>query len=96
MTPVILKTPIEWRFEKMPVPPEFRAGRSVQGLRGSRFSPGCSIILRQPIFTYVFVLSIEGTPSLDSVALKDFLEKYYRGLGVGLARQEGQSPAPSK
>jgi hypothetical protein len=96
MTPTILKGPADWRFEKMPTPPGFAPDIKLTGFEEARFAPGMFDTTSPNYFTYVLVISAEGAPDLDSAALKDFLEKYYRGLSVGLGRQKGLSPDPTQ
>ena len=80
----------------MPTPPGFAPDIQLTGFEEARFSPGMFDTSSPNYFTYVLALSLNGAPNLDSPALKDFLEKYYRGLSVGLARQKGLSPDPSQ
>ncbi|HEY3840598.1 MAG TPA: hypothetical protein VGL72_28695 [Bryobacteraceae bacterium] len=94
--PTILTGPTDWRFEKMPVPPQFAPRIPFKGFEEVRFAPGVFDNASPNYFTYVFVLSLEGTPNLDPAALKDFLEKYYRGLSVAVGRPKGQSPDVSQ
>jgi hypothetical protein len=96
MTPTILKGPSDWRFERMPTPPGFAPDIKLTGYEEARFSPGMFDNTSPNYFTYVLVVSADGAPDLDSAALKDFLEKYYRGLSVGLGRQKGLSPDPAQ
>jgi hypothetical protein len=96
MTPTILKAPADWRFEKMPTPPGFAPDIKLTGFEEARFAPGMFDNTSPNYFTYVLVISADGAPDLDSAALKDFLEKYYRGLSVGLGKQKGLSPDPAK
>ena len=96
MTPAILKGPSDWRFESMPTPPEFAPDIALKGFEEARFAPGMFDNTSADYLTYVFVISADGAPNLDSAALKDFLEKYYRGLSVGVGRQKGLSPDPAQ
>jgi hypothetical protein len=94
--PTILKGPADWRFERMPTPPGFAPNIKLTGFEEARFAPGMFDTSSPNSFTYVLVISADGAPDLDSAALKDFLEKYYRGLSVGLGRQKGLSPDPAQ
>lgn len=94
--PTILKGPTDWRFEKMPTPPGFARDIPLTGYEEARFAPGMFDNTSPNYFTYVLVFTVDGAPDLGSAALKDFLEKYYRGLSVGLGRQKGQSPDPAQ
>ena len=40
-------------------------------------------------FTCVIAIVADGAPELGTAEIKDFLEKYYRGLSTGLARRKG-------
>jgi hypothetical protein len=94
--PTILKAPADWRFEKMPVPPGFAPDIKFSGFEEARFSPGMFDNSAPTYFTYVLAFSLAGGPELDSAAIKDFLEKYYRGLSIGLGRRKGFSPDPAQ
>lgn len=96
MTPTILKGPAEWRFERMPIPPGFARDIKLTGFEEARFAPGMFDTSSPNYFTYVLVVSAEGAPDLDGAAIKDFLEKYYRGLSTGLGRRKGLSPDPAQ
>jgi len=96
MTPSILKEPTAWRFESMPTPPQFAPDVKLTGFEECRFAPGMFDNTSPNYLTYVFIVSADGAPDIDSAALKDFLEKYYRGLSVGLGRRKGQSPDPAQ
>src|SRR5436190_21983899 len=80
MTPSILKGPSDWRFEKMPTPPGFAPDVKLTGFEEARFAPGMFETSSPNYLTYVFVVSADGAPTIDSAALKDFLETYFRGL----------------
>jgi hypothetical protein len=43
-------------------------------------------------FTCVISLLLEHEPKVGAAELKDFLEKYYRGLSTGVGRKKGLSP----
>jgi len=96
MTPTILKGPADWRFERMPIPPRFAPDIKLSGFEEARFAPGMFDTSSANYFTYVLAISADGNPNLNSEALKDFLEKYYRGLSVGLGRRKGLSPDPAQ
>jgi hypothetical protein len=80
----------------MPTPPGFAPDIQLTGFEEARFAPGMFDNTSPNYFTYVLVISADGAPDLDNAALKDFLEKYYRGLSVGLGRQKGLSPDPAQ
>jgi hypothetical protein len=96
MTPSILKGPADWRFEKMPTPPMFAPDIKLSGFEEARFAPGMFDNTSPNYFTYVLIVSADGAPEIDGPALKDFLEKYYRGLSVGLGKRKGMSPDPAQ
>lgn len=95
-TPTLLKEPVDWRFERMPVPPGFAPDVALRGFEEARFAPGMFDNRSPTYFTYVLALLLDEGPKLDAGALQEFLEKYYRGLSVGVGRQKGQSPDPSQ
>jgi hypothetical protein len=96
MSPTFLKSPADWRFERMPVPPGFAPDVKFSGFEEARFAPGMFDNTSQTYLTYVLSLSLDGPPQIDPPALKDFLEKYYRGLSLVLASRKGQSPDPAQ
>jgi hypothetical protein len=96
MTPTILKGPSDWRFERMPTPPGFAPDIQLTGFEEARFAPGMFDNTSPNYFTYVLIISADGAPDLGGAALKEFLEKYYRGLSVGLGKQKGLSPDPAQ
>jgi hypothetical protein len=96
MTPTVLKGPADWRFEKMPTPPMFAPDIKLSGYEEARFAPGMFDNTSTNYFTYVLIVSADGAPEIDGPALKDFLEKYYRGLSVGLGQRKGMKPDPAQ
>jgi hypothetical protein len=96
MIPSVLKEPADWRFEKMPVPPGFAPEVKLNGWEEIRFAPGMFDNTSPTYFTCVLVITAEGAPELGVPAIKDFLEKYYRGLSVGVGRGRGFSPDPAQ
>ena len=92
MTPRVLKGPAAWRFEGMPTPPGFAPDIQLTGFEEACFAPGMFDTSSSNYFTYVLIISADGSPNLDRAAIKDFLEKYYRGLSAGVGRQKGMSP----
>jgi hypothetical protein len=87
----ILKTPSGWYFERMSTPPPFAPDIKLTGFEEARFAPGMFKTTSSNYFTYVLIVSADGSPKIDAAALKDFLEKYYRGLSMASARQKGLS-----
>jgi len=96
MSPAILQGPADWRFEKMPTPPMFAPDIKLSGFEEARFAPGMFDNSSPNYFTYVLVISADGAPEIDGSALKDFLEKYYRGLSAGLGQRKGMKPDPGQ
>jgi hypothetical protein len=78
----ILHEPQDWRLETMPIPPGFAPGM---------FDPASSTY-----FTCVLAILAGGAPPLGAAEIKDFLEKYYGGLSVGVGRRKGLSPDPEQ
>jgi hypothetical protein len=96
MTPTILKEPAGWRFEKMPIPPGFAPDIKLAGFEEIRFAPGVFDTSSGNYWTCVLVISAEGTQNLGAADVKDYLEKYYKGLSVGVGRRKGLSPDASQ
>ncbi|MBI5818983.1 MAG: hypothetical protein HZA88_08335 [Verrucomicrobia bacterium] len=90
--PSILKEPADWRFEGMAIPPGFAPDIKLTGSEEIRFAPGMFDTHSSNYFTYVVVILADGAPELGTAELKDFLEKYYRGLSIAVGRAKGLSP----
>ncbi|MFA5193441.1 MAG: hypothetical protein WC740_22260, partial [Verrucomicrobiia bacterium] len=90
--PSILKEPADWRFEGMAIPPGFAPDIKLTGSEEIRFAPGMFDTHSSNYFTYVVVILADGAPELGTAELKDFLEKYYRGLSTAVGRGKGLSP----
>lgn len=95
-TPVLLPGPAAWRFEKIPLPPRFAPDIRLSGFEEVRFAPGMFDTGSPDYFTYVVALSVDGSLVTDAAALKDFLEKYYRGLSEAVGRGKGLAPDVSQ
>jgi hypothetical protein len=78
----------------MVIPPGFAPDIKLTGLEEIRFAPGMFDTRSSNYFTYVVVILANGAPELGAADLKDFLEKYYRGLSVAVGRGKGFSPDP--
>jgi hypothetical protein len=89
MIPTVLKEPAGWRFEKMPVPPGFAPDVKLAGFEEIRFAPGMFDNTSPTYFTCILVISANGAPELGAPEIQDFLQKYYRGLSVGLGQRKG-------
>lgn len=90
--PSILKEPADWRFEGMAIPPGFAPDIKLTGSEEIRFAPGMFDTHSSNYFTYAMVILANGTPELGAAELKEFLEKYYRGLSTAVGRGKGLSP----
>jgi len=93
-TPTLLMGPSDWRFESMPIPPLFATDVKLKGVEEARFSPGMFDTSSSNYFTYVIVLALDEAPDLGAADLKDFLDKYYRGLSIGVGRRKTMTPDP--
>lgn len=90
--PTLLKEPADWRFEAMAIPPGFAPDIKLTGREEIRFAPGMFDTRSSNYFSYVMVILAECAPELGAADLKDFLEKYYRGLSAAVGRGKGFSP----
>lgn len=88
--------PANWRFERIPIPPPFAPDIRLHGVEEVRFAPGMFDTGSSNYFTYVVLLSVDCAEAIDGAALKDFLEKYYRGLSAGVGRRKGLVPDVSQ
>jgi hypothetical protein len=91
-TPTLLKGPADWRFEHIPIPPPFAPAVKFTGFEEARFAPGMFNTNAPNYFTYVLAVSVEGAPDIGAAEIKDFLEKYYRGLSMAVGRRKQLSP----
>lgn len=94
--PAILKEPADWRFEKMSIPPGFAPDIKLAGSEEIRFAPGMFDTHSSNYFTYVMVIIADGSPDLGVPDLREFLEKYYRGLSTAVGRGKGLLPDASQ
>lgn len=90
--PSILTEPADWRFEGMAIPPGFAPDIKLTGVEEIRFAPGMFDNRSSNYFTYVVVILANGAPELGTAEIKEFLEKYYRGLSIAVGRGKGFSP----
>jgi hypothetical protein len=95
-TATLLKGPTDWRLETMPVPPGFAPDIKFKGFEEARFAPGMFDTTSSNYWTYVLVVSAEGSEGVDVAGIKDFLEKYYQGLMAGAGRRKKLSPGVSQ
>src|ERR1700720_3090400 len=90
----ILKEPLDWRFERLPVPAPFAPEIKLTGFEEARFAPGMFDTASPNYFTYVMVISADGSPELGRSGIEDFLQKYYKGLSIGVGQHKGLTPDP--
>jgi hypothetical protein len=88
----VLKDPADWRFERLPIPPQFAPDIRITGFEEVRFAPGMFDTSSPNYFTYALVICAEGGPELDRAGVEDFLRKYFTGLSVGVGRGKGLKP----
>jgi hypothetical protein len=92
----ILKEPADWRFERLPVPAPFAPEIKLTGFEEARFAPGMFDTSSANYFTYAMVIVADGNPKLGRLGLEEFLQKYYRGLSIGVGRRKGLTPDPAQ
>jgi hypothetical protein len=78
------------------MPPPFAPDVKLTGFEEARFAPGMFDTSSANYFTYVLVITADGDGGLDGAGIKDFLEKYFRGLSVGVGRRKGLTPDPAQ
>ena len=88
----VLKEPADWRYESFTVPPPFAPDVKLTGTEEARFSKGMYDTTSDSYFTYAVAIDADGAGNLGAPELKDFLEKYFRGLSAGRARRTGAAP----
>ncbi len=93
--PTMLFGPADWRFERLPIPPGFARDIAWTGHEEARFSPGMFRTDAPNYFTYALSICIDGTPELQEKELKDFLDKYFKGLSTMVGRGKGMQPDPA-
>ena len=86
-TPVVLKEPADWRLETMSVPPGFAPDLKFSGSEEIRFAPGMFDTASSTYFTCALAIVADGAPAIGAPEIKDFLERYYRGLSTGRAKR---------
>lgn len=91
-TATVLKEPTDWRLEIISIPPGFAPDIELKGLEEIRFAPGMFDTASSNYFTCVISLLLDQEPTVGAAELKEFLEKYYRGLSLGVGRKKGFSP----
>ncbi|WP_395742265.1 hypothetical protein [Prosthecobacter sp.] len=93
--PTMLHGPADWRFERLPIPPGFARDIPWSGYEEARFSPGMFRTGSPTYFTYALSICIDGTPEIHEKELKDFLDKYFKGLSTLVGRGKGIQPDPA-
>jgi len=92
----LLKEPTDWRLETFSVPPPFAPDIKLTGSEEARFALGMYDTTSSEYFTYVMAFALDQQPQLSAPELKDFLEKYFRGLSVGVGRRKGLTIDPAQ
>ncbi|MEH0154392.1 hypothetical protein V6R21_09625 [Limibacter armeniacum] len=87
-TPAYLKSPSDWKFERLDFPLAFAPDLGYQGYEEIRFAPGMFDRTSEMYFTYMFVLALDGRNKMDEVVLCQLLEKYYKGLCRAVAEEK--------
>jgi hypothetical protein len=95
-TATILKEPADWRLENIAMPPSFAPDIKLTGSEEIRFAPGMFKTDASDYFTCIIAITADGSLELGATDLKDFLEKYYRGLSSGLAQRKGLKVDPAE
>jgi hypothetical protein len=88
----VLKEPADWRFEGMAIPPGFAPDIRLTGREEIRFAPGMFDTRANDYFSYAMVILADGAPKIEAAELREFLEKYYRGLSIAVGRGKGFAP----
>jgi len=91
-TSTFLKEPTDWRLEALPIPPTFAPDISWKGTEEIRFAPGMFDTKSDSYFSCVIAIQIDGVVEPGEAGVKEFLEKYYRGLSTSRARRKGTPP----
>ncbi|MDB6005659.1 MAG: hypothetical protein JWR15_2646 [Prosthecobacter sp.] len=93
--PTMLLGPVDWRFERLPIPPGFARDIAWTGYEEARFSPGMFDTKAATYFTYALSICIDGTAEIQAKDLKDFFDKYFKGLSTMVGRGKGMKPDPA-
>ncbi len=94
-TPTMLLGPADWRFERLPIPPGFARDIAWTGYEEARFSPGMFEAKSTTYFSYALSICVDGTPEIYAKELKDFFDKYFKGLSTMVGRGKGMRPDPA-
>lgn len=82
----ILKTPMDWRLEKITLPLDFAPQMKLEGVEELRFAPGMFDSNSENHFTYLFAIAISNKRTFKKKDIQLFLEQYYRGLSKVVAQ----------
>ena len=93
--PTMLLGPADWRFERLPIPPGFARDIPLTGYEEARFSPGMFNTNAATYFSYALSICIDGMQEIGAKELKDFFDKYFRGLSTMVGRGKGIKPDPA-
>ena len=93
-TPTMLLGPTDWTFERLPIPPGFAPDIPWTGYEEARFSPGMFNKNSAMHFTYALSICIDGTSKIQEKKLKDFLDRYFKGLSTMVGSGKGMKPDP--
>lgn len=92
----ILKSPTDWKFEKIDFPPDFAADLAYQGFEELRFAPGMFDPSSESYFTYSFAVSLDGISKFQQSDMMGFLYKYFKGLCKSVAESKNMEVDVSK
>jgi hypothetical protein len=87
-TPTMLLGPANWSFERISIPPGFAPDIKWKGFEEARFAPGMFNTSASNYFTYVLAVQVDGTNAITVAELKEFLDKYFRGLSTTIGRRK--------
>jgi hypothetical protein len=95
-TPQLLKQPVDWRFERFTLPPQFAPDIPYKGAEELRFSPGMFVKDSAEYFSYAFVAEFDNIKSISEADVKNYLLSYFKGLCDNTAKQRKFSIDTSK
>ncbi|HNW96831.1 MAG TPA: hypothetical protein PKK00_00305 [Bacteroidales bacterium] len=90
--PVILQMPTGWGFERINLPFDFAPEINYSGFEEIRFAPGMFDTTSVNYFTYAFVVCIDGKKNFQKDDIKNFLDKYYKGLCLSVGQPKKLTP----
>lgn len=94
-TATILKGPADWGFERMEFPLGFAPTINFKAFEEIRFAPGWMDTTSANYFSYAYVVSIEGQKNFTKADIKNFLDKYYKGLCIAMGPPNKSKPDTS-